>query len=126
MRTRLLSGCICGGVFLVASAMGAAGENPGEYTISPADRIICTIRTQNADGTTSAVGTDFNSSDNIYVETIALSPSGIGARSWVMDRHASEVVWVDGGYPVFKKHCTPIAQILPDELKGKFAEFFSN
>jgi hypothetical protein len=107
-------------------ATAFAAENPVEYSTSPADRIICTIRTQNVDGITSAAGTDFSSGDNIYMETIALSSGGLGARSWMLDRHAAEIVWVDGGYPVFKKHCAPILEMLSDELKAEFDPFFAD
>lgn len=99
----------------------ATGE---EYFLSPAEKIICTIRAQNPDGTLDAVGTDLTNPMTFIMETVRVSANGTTHKSWVIDRQALTVT--EGGYNVFRTHCAPLLKKAPTEVSDRFTSFFAS
>ena len=95
-----------------------------EYFVSPAEKILCTIRANTAEGGFDAVGTDLTNPQTFVMETVRVSANGLTHKSWVLDR--KELTVSEGGYNVFRTHCAPLLQKLPAEVSSLFTAFFAN
>lgn len=92
------------------------------YFLSPSDRIMCTIRAQNLDGSHDAVGTDLTNARTIIMEIIKVTAEGIARQSWDIDRVTGVVSL--GGYAVFREHCSSIMKNTSPELRKLFEQVF--
>lgn len=125
MNAKILGIVVVVGILIVATtAVRAEEKQMDEYSLSPANGIMCTVRMQNPDGTRDAVGTDFSDQRQVSMETLRIYSGGLVHHAWVVDRETGDVS--DGDYAVFRKHCAPLMEQLPADLRKRFEGFFAN
>lgn len=93
-----------------------------EYFHSPAKKILCSIRAPLADGSREASGTDLNDPRKVIMETLRFDTQGVRHQSWEIPRDTH--VAAEGGYGVFRKHCSPLMQILPTDVRDLLHAYF--
>lgn len=109
---------------LALTGLQANAAPADEYFVSPAEKIICTIRANSAEGGFDAVATDLTNPQTFIMETVRVSANGITNKSWVLDR--ATLVVSEGGYNVFRTHCAPLLKKVPTEVSDRFTPFFAN